>query len=165
VAAEHETLQLRVVGRHSPDEEPKIESRTLPRNPSERAAENLTGQPLAMPCRSNRDDGIRVHVIDMAVGAEGMQGRVDARGPRIQVERAVRKVRWHLAFVIAAAKEPGESAQLFQGQRREPVQLGRPEIAARALDPEHLERLTRERVGCCEFRRGVPASEVGQTAV
>ena len=91
MAAEHETLERWVIGRHPPDAEPEIESGTLPRDPSEGTAENVSGQALALSCRGDGNDGVGVHVIDMPVRAEGMERRVDARGSRVQVERAVRK--------------------------------------------------------------------------
>ena len=111
MAAHDEASERRAVSRQTRDREPEVEAGTLPRDPSELAAEDLTRQPLALSCRRNGNDGVGMHVIDMAVRAERMERRVDARGARVQIERAVRKVRRHLAFVSATRDTDGRGPE------------------------------------------------------
>ena len=55
--------------------------------------------------------------------------------------------------------------QLVQVERGETVELDRAEVAAGALDPEHLDRLAGERIGFHDLGRGVAAAEVGDALV
>src|SRR5205823_8693945 len=50
--------------------ETQIEPGTLPGHPPDRVAEDRPGQPLAIARRSNRDDRVGVHVIDVPTGNE-----------------------------------------------------------------------------------------------
>ena len=114
MAAHDEASKRRAVSRQPPDGEPEIEAGPLPRDPSDRAAENLSSQSLALARRRNGNDGVGMHVIDMPVRAERMERRVDARRARVQIERAVRKVRRHLTFVSAAPIQTAEAPKLVQ---------------------------------------------------
>ena len=56
-------------------------------------------------------------------------------------------------------------AQLVQVERREAVAPGRAQVAARALDPQHLDGLAREGILLHELGRGVAAPGVGEGEV
>jgi hypothetical protein len=160
VAAEHDAHVLRVRAAQGAELEPEVETRPLPGEPADPAGPDLARQPLAVARRGDRDHRVGVHVIDVRVRYEGVQRRVDARRARIQREGAVREERHHLVLVLAPAVAPLEGQELLLDERREPVEPHRPEVAARALDPQDLDRFARERIRATDLGRGVAAGEV-----
>ena len=101
----------------------------------------------------------------MAVGQVGMQRRVDAGRARIEVEGTVGQVAHHLVLVLDPAIEPFQPLEPGEIERREAVELHRAEITARALDPEHGDRLARQRILGLQLGRGVAAAIVGDALV
>ena len=111
-------------------------------------------------------------VVDLLERDEGVQRRVDRARPRVQVVHGVRVRRHHPVLGrrlrpllrIRLVERP-EHSQLVHGQRREVLPLRGPQVAARALHPQHLDVLARERVGHQELAAGVPAPRVGDALV
>ena len=110
VAAENEAVRALSIGRRPADRQAEIEPRALPGNPADGVAEDLRDELAAAPCSGERDDRVRVHVIDVPVWNERVQRRVDAGRARVQIERAMRKVRRHLVFVLAPAVDARQPA-------------------------------------------------------
>ena len=137
VPAENQPLQVGVAAGDVANLQSQVEPGTLPGDPRELAAEDARHQLLAVPRGGDGDERVGVHVIDVAVGDEGVEGRVDAAGPRIEIERTVRKVRRHLVFVLEAAIPRLQRAELVEIQRREALERRRSEVPARSLHPQH----------------------------
>src|SRR6185312_1493162 len=66
----------------------------------------------------------------------------------------------HLVLVFLAAIELFETQELVEVERREAIELHRTEVAARALYPQHLHGLARERIALRELRGRVAAAEI-----
>ena len=160
VTAQDEPDRIRPLARDAADRQPEIEAWTLPGHPREVAAKNLLREPLTVSRRCDRDDGVGVHVIDVTMVDEPVQGRVDARGAGVQVERAVRKVRRHLVFALPPRILAGEIPKLVEIERREAVERRAAEVSTRTLDPEHARRLTGQRIQHGNLGGGVAAAVV-----
>ena len=165
VALEHAALRLRVLAREPLQPQAELVARPLPRQPADLVAEDLGRQRLRVLRRGKGDDRIGVHVIDMAAGHIGMERRVDRRRPRVQVEGAVGQVAHHLVLVLDAAIEALQRLELRHDERREAVELHRADVAARALDPQHLDGLAGQRVLLRHLGRGVAPAVVGDPLV
>ena len=81
---------------------------TDPRQPADVIAIDLCRQRFAVKARRDGDHGIRVHVINVRIAHQRMQGRIDAGRPGIQVERAVRVVAGHAVFIRGTAVAGGQ---------------------------------------------------------
>ena len=79
----------------------------------------------------------------MLVRHEAVQRRVDRGRARIEIEGAVVEQRHHLVLMGEAAIERVSGRELVEIEGREAVALHRAEIAAGALDPQHVDRLRR----------------------
>ena len=103
-----------------------------------------------------------VHVPE---GQKGVQRRVDRGGAGIDAEGAERVAVHHLVLLLHAAVLPLQRVQAVHVERGEPVALDGPQVAAAALDPEHLHRLAGHRIVHRELGGGVAAAEVGQPQI
>ena len=165
VSAEHDAAQARVCRVVGAELHAELIAGTLPRHPADRALEHLLCDRLGTRRCGDRDQRVRVHVVDMRVGQRRMQRRVDRRGSRVQVEGAMRQVRHHLVFVREAAVQALQCAQLVHVEGGKAVELHRADVAARALDPQHLDLSAGQRIALEDFRRGVAAAVVGDAKV
>jgi hypothetical protein len=115
--------------------------------------------------RRDRDAPVGMEMIDVGERQEAVQRRVDRRGDGVLAERAQRIELDDLVFQRRAAVAAAQVVQLAQVQRGEPRALDAAEVAAAALDPQHLLRAAVERVGLRELGAGVAAAEVGDPEI
>jgi hypothetical protein len=165
VAAEHHAVEKRVFARQMFELEAELETRAPPGQPADLVAENLPGQRLGVCGGGDGDHRVGVHVIDMRVGHERMQRRVDRGGARIEIERAIAELVHHLVFVCEAAVVRLQGLEAIEIERGEAVALDRAEVAARSLDPQHLDPHAGERIGRFNLGRGVAAAEIGDAQI
>ena len=165
VAAEHDALQLRIGLRHRAELEAEVEARPLPGQEAEFAAEHLLRQRLGVFAGGDRDHRVGVHMVDMRMRHEAVQRRVDRGRARIEIEGAMVEQRDHLVLVREAAIDRLQAEKLVEIERREAVELHRADVAARSLDPKHLDRRSGQRIGLGELGGGVAAAEIGDAQV
>ena len=110
VAFEHAALRLRILAREFFQPQPKLEAGPLPRQPADLVAINFLGELARILRCGDGDHRVGVHMVDMLVGQEGVQRRVDRSGARIEVEGRVRQQLHHLVFVRDAAIEAASCA-------------------------------------------------------
>src|ERR1700733_10507185 len=89
MAAEHHALHVWIGLSHRAELEPKVEARPLPWQKAEFAAIDLFRQRFCIFTRRDRNDRVRVNMIDMAVRNETVQRCVDRGCARIEVEGAM----------------------------------------------------------------------------
>ena len=113
-----------------------------------------------------------MRVVHVSRRDERVQGRVDGRRARIEVERAMVVHCDHVilggrleAFIPARGVSFLEVEQFPLAKRGEVFLRGRAEIAAGAFNPEHLDRFAGERVFLDQFGGGVAAAGVGDALV
>ncbi len=162
---QHHALGLRIGLGESGEVETELESRSPPGQPADLVAEDLGGQRLAVLRGSNRNHRIGMHVIDMAIGEIGMQRRIDRGRARVEVEGAMRQIADHLVFMSGAAIDLPQLQQLLHIERRKAIELHGADIAARALDPEHISLGTTQRIGQQDFGRGIAAAVIGDALI
>ena len=104
-------------------------------------------------------------MIDMRERQIAMQRRVNRGGARIEVEGAVGKIAYHLILMGEAAIELFQAEKLAEIERGEAVELHRAQIAARALDPEHLDFFSAERIALAELGRRIAATKIGHREI
>ena len=151
--------------RHRAELEAEVEARALPGQEAELAAEDFSRQRLRVFARRDRDHRVGVDMVDMRMRNKAVQRRVDRGRARVEIERAVVEQRHHLVLMREAAIDGAEAEQLVEIEGREAVELHRADVAARALDPEHPDRLARQRILLVELRRGVAAAEIGDAQI
>src|SRR6266571_2809367 len=113
----------------------QVDPRALPAHPSQLPAPDLPGQALAVLRGRDRDHRVRVHVIHVPRGDETVRRGVDAGGPRVQVEGAVREIVGHLVLVLPAPVDRPQGLELVEVEGGEAVHLQASEIAPRPLYP------------------------------
>ena len=165
MAAEHDALVGRVGFRHRAEFQAEVKTRALPGQKAEFAAEDLMGQLLGVLAGRDRDHGVGVNVVDMDMGNECVQRRVDRGRARIEVERAVIEQRDHLVLMGEAAVSRFEAGELVEIEGGKAVELHRSDVAARALDPENARRRAGERVGGRDLGGRVAAAEIGDAKI
>jgi hypothetical protein len=165
VAAEDEPFHQGVLGGHPADLEAEVEARPLPGHPADAVPEALAGEPLAVLGRRQGDDGVAVHVVDVAMGDEAVGRGVDGGGARVEVEEAVGEEPRHLVLVLLAAVDRLQGLQLVDVEGGEAVHAGRAQVAPGALDVEHADLLPREGVDLLDLGRGVAAPVVRDATV
>ena len=133
VTAEHDALHVRIGFGHRAELEPKVEARPLPGQKAKLAAIDLFRERFRVFARGDRNDRVRMNVIDMAVRNEAVQRCVDRGRARIEVEGAMVVERDHLILVLEAAIDRLEAEELVEIERRETVELHRTDVAAGAL--------------------------------
>jgi hypothetical protein len=165
VAAKDDALHVRIGFSHRAELEPKVEARPLPRQKAKLAAIDLFRERLRVFARCDRNDRVRVNVIDMAVRNEAVQCCVDRGCARIEIEGAMIIERDHLVLVLEAPIDRLEAEELVEIERREAVELHRADVAAGTLDPENLGRRPGQRIGRGQLRGRVAAAEIGDAQV
>ena len=165
VTAEDAADGLGVGAGHLGDVQAELEPGTAPRHPDDAVAEALAGQGLAVGGSGQGDAGVGVEVVDVRGVDEAVHGGVDARcGTALAVE-AVVEGGDHLVLALDPGVDVRQGAQAVQAQDGE-VLLGEgAEVAAGALDPEQLDRLTGDGVGLGALGGGVAAGVVGVARV
>ena len=125
--------------------ESELEARAHPLHVSHLAGEDLLREGFAVLGSGDRDDRVRVHVVDVLTRQEAVQRGVDRRSARIQVEGGVIVHADHVVFglglqslVCAGGVGLLEADELVLIERGEVLTVAGAEVAARALDPEDL---------------------------
>src|ERR1700730_13201683 len=102
-----------------------------------------------------------MHVVNMRTVDEGVQRCVYTRRAWIKIERAMRIQSHHRIFVLRAAVQSWQPQELVEIQGREALELHRAQVPTGPFDPQNGDRLTGQRVGHFELRRGVSTPEIG----
>ena len=165
MAAEHHALHVRIGLGHRAELEPKIKAWPLPGQKAKLAAIDLFRQCFGVLARGDRNDRVRVNMIDMAVRDEAVQRRIDRSRARIEVERAMVVERDHLVLVLEAAIDRFEAVELVHSERREAVELHRADVAAGAFDPKDLSWSAGQGIGGGQLGGRVAAAEIGDAQV
>ncbi len=172
VVAEEDALRpgVRLDQRLHPEAD--VEARPLPGDVEDLVPVHLAAEPLLVHGRGDRDHRVRVQVVHVPEGDEGVQGRVDRARARVQVEHAVAVELVHLVLDLRlrTALLARQVARLHRPhpigiERGEAVALHRAQVAARALHPQDLDALAGEGVFLRELRRGVAAPGVREGQV
>ncbi len=165
VAAEHHPDIVGIGRRHFAELQPEVEAWPLPRQEAQRAAEHCARQRLGVGAGGDGDHRVGVNVIDVEMRHEGVQGRVDRGGARVEIEGAMVEQGDHFVFVGEPAIAAFQAFQLVEIEGCKAVALHRAEIAAGALDPQHRDRLAGQRIVHFDLGRGVAAAEIGDAQV
>ena len=136
------------------------------------AAKDLLRQLLATAACGDRDDRVRMHVVDMLAREEAVERCVDRGGAGIEVEGGVGVGADHVVLGLGLQPLVGAGAvallqtdQLLLIEGGEVLALGGAEITARALHPEHLEHLPGEGILLHDLGGGVAAAGVGDALI
>ena len=165
MAFKNDAPRIRVFSAEFLQPQAEFEAGALPGQPADLVAEDFLGQFAAVLRGGDGDDRIRVHMVDMLLRHEGMQRRIDGSGAGIEVEGAMRQVADHLVLIGEAAIEALQRLQLLHVEGGETVELDGADIAAGALDPEHLDIATRQRIALDHLGRGVAAAIIGDALI
>ena len=166
VAAEHHAVEMRVLARQMFELEAEIEAGPLPGQPARSRRRKSAASAPRRICRGgDGDHRVGMHVVDMRVGHEGMQRRVDRGGARIEIEGAMAKLSRPSRLRARGRGSATSGLEAIEIERGEAVALHRADVAARSLDPQHLDRLAGERIGRVDLGRGVAAAEIGDAQI
>lgn len=165
VAFQNDPASLRIFKAEFFQPQAQFIARALPGQPADVGAEDLLRDCLAVACRGNGDDCVRMHMVDMAFRHIGMKRGVDGGGARVQVEGAMGQAGDHLVFKLDAAIEPFKCPQLVHVECRKTIHLDGADIAARALDPQYLDLIAGEGILLHRLGGGVAATVVGDALV
>ena len=146
----------------------EVETGTLPLSPADHVAVNFFCEFFRVFRSGHGDDRVGVGVVDVLVGNKGVQRRVDAAGPRVQVVHRVRVHSDHFvldrcfdALLVGVVINEFQGVQLVHIKRCKVLAFRGAQIAARTFDEHHLLVSSRQRVGHSEFAAGVAAARVG----
>src|SRR5262249_9065060 len=139
VGLEDDTLGLRVFANKLLQCQPEGVSRAQPRQPADLLAIDLAGECVTVGRGGNRDDGVRVHVVDVSAVDQAVQRGINAGGAGIQVESAVSIERHQYAVIWDIRCHFGEGPEPIHVQGREPVELNCSEVTTGTLDPEDFD--------------------------
>ena len=172
VAAQDDADAARIGRDRLSKHQAQVEARSLPIDPDDRVAVNLAGKLPPIAAGSDGDDGVGVAVIDMPIGDEGVQRRVDRAGARIQVVDAMRVhgdhgvFDWRLdALDFRRVVDVLQLHQLVPVKRGEVFALAGAQVATRALDKHDVHIRARQRIDLRDFAGGVAAAGVGDALV
>ena len=160
MAAEDDPCQLGLRKDEITEAEAEIEARPLPVEPAEPAAESPSD--VLAPARGGRerDQRVRMEMVDVQGGEKSVQGRVDRRHRTAGPEAGVVEQPDHLILVVETLVDALHRAQALEVDEGEPGHRQRSEVAPGALHREHASRLARDRVLELDLDRGVAAAEV-----
>jgi hypothetical protein len=165
VALQDDADRLRILAGERLQHQAELEAGPPPGQPADGVAEDLRGQVARVFRGGDGDDRVRVDVVDELRRQEAVEGRVDGGGARIEVEGAVRQVADHLVLVVGPAIELLQGEELLHVEGGEAVELHGAEVAAGALDPEHLDLFAGQRIGLHQLGGGVASAEIGDALV
>ena len=170
--AHHNAAQPGVFAREVLHGEAKLESRPHPGQATHFLPVNLFRQFLAVCRGRHRDDGVWMRVVHVFRRDERVQGCIDGRGARVQVERAVIIHRHHVvlcrrleALVFARGVNLLEVEQFLLVEGGKIFPSGRAEVATGTFDPEHFNRLARDGVPLGDLGRSIAAAGVGDAPI
>ena len=172
VLAHHDSFDVRLGAGNILHGEAELEARAHPLHVSHFTSKNLLGQRLAILGGSNRDNRIRVHVVDMLAWQETVQRGINRRSARVEIERGVVIHRHHVvlglglqALVSAVRIDRLQANELILIEGGEILPEARAQVAARTLDPEHRGVLARQWVLFNNLGGGVAAARVGDALI
>ena len=152
--------------------EAEFEARAHPLHVRHLAGEDFLGQGFAVLGSGDRDDRVRVHVVDVLAREEAVQRGVDRRGARVEVEGGVVVHRDHVVLglglkaLVGAGGVGGLKAdELVLIEGGEVVAVAGAEVAAGTLDPEDLGVGAGQGVLPDDLGRGVAAAGVRDALV
>jgi hypothetical protein len=160
VAAEHDAFGLRLGAHDLRDHPAQLPSGSDPRDPRHPVAVAVAHEPLAVGRGGERDDTVRVQVVDVGRVDEAVHRRVDRRGGATGSERAEREEADHLVLVLDAAVAPVEAEQPVEFEGGQPRVAQGAEVAAGSLDVQQCHALAGRRVHDVRLARGVAAAVV-----
>ncbi len=162
VLGEQDELRPRVVADGVADLFREGEAGSDVRDPDRLVPVTLAGQVLAGFGAADHVHRIRVRVVHVRVGHEGVQERLDGPPRHVRPQLASRQIRDHLGVVHRVPLHQGQD--LVELQPRELPGGYRREIRARPLDPENI-HLPPGVVLVLRLRRGVAATVVRHGAI
>ena len=152
--------------------EAELKARAHPLHVGHLAGEDFLGELFAVLGSGDRDDRIRVHVVDVLAGKEAVQGGVDRRRAGVKVEGGVVVHADHVVFGLGLQSLVGtgsvgllQADELVLIEGREVLAIAGAEVAAGALDPEDLGVGASQGVLLDDFGRGVAAAGVRDALV
>ena len=154
------------------DEEAEVEAGALPGDVGHVVPVDLPAEALLVHRRGHRDHRVRMEVVHVLVGNEGVQRSIDRAGAGVQVEHAMAVEVVHQVFdgCLRPALGLAQVASLHrahpvQVERGEAVRLRGPKVSTGTLDPEDLNVLSREGIPFPQLGRRVAAAGVGEGEV
>jgi hypothetical protein len=147
------------------DVQAELKTGPPPRHPSHPVPEALGGQRFAVGCCRERDARVRVQVIHVGSVHQAVHRRVNRRRRPAFAERAEVERRHHLVFALDTRIHVHQGTQRVQPQGGQARRGKSAEVAARALHPEQLGRLSGDRIKSSPLRGGVTAGVVGVARV
>ena len=139
-----------------------VEAGPLVVEPHRLVAERVRREPSSVRRGRERDHRVRVRVVDVRRGDEGVQKRLDRRSRLVRPERGAQEVVDHLGVVHLGAL--AQRQDLVEPEGGEAGGRDRREVCAGALHPQHP-RLAPGVVGDGPLRRGVAAALVRERAI
>ena len=168
VAAEHDAVAAGIVADRLAHHQAELKAGALPGNPDQVMAElavELLHFGLAVGGGGQGDAPVGVEMVDVGEGKKAVQRRVNGGGDGVVAEGAEGIHGHHVVFVIDALVAALEGEQLLLVEGGEAGALDAAQVAAGALDPEHLDGLAGERIDLGDLGAGVAAGEVGDAQV
>ena len=172
VPAEHDADGARIGGDRLAQNQAEIEARPLPIDPHNLVPVDLPRELLAVAGGGDGDDGVRMTVVDVSIRDEGVQGRIDGAGARIQIEDAVRVHRDHVIFDrrlhardIGRMIDIAQAQELVHVERGEVLSLGRAQVAAGAFDKQDFDIGAGQGIALRDLAGGVAAAGIGDALV
>ena len=164
MAAEDGADDLGVAGQlgHGTSELP---TGTLPRHPGHGAAPDLADQLLPVGGTGQRDDRVRVQVVDVRQVQEPVHRSVDGRRRPTVAEGAVGEQPDHLVLVLHPAIDVVERDQTLALEHGQAGGTQCAQVATGALDVEQLDVLAGSGAGHRDLRRGVATAVVRDAGV
>ena len=131
-------------------------------HPEQASAEELAADALASLLVGDREDGVRMRVIDEASGERGVEERLDARRRRVRIEEREPHLVDHL--LVGHRREREHALERSHPDRGVARRLDRREVPARALHVDDGDGLAEERPSL-RFHAGVAASVENERVV
>ncbi len=165
VALEHRTTGVRRPTLEVTQGEPELEARSFPRQPTDFRAVALGDERLAAFGGGEGDHRIRVEVVDVVLGDEGVQRGVDRRYGATMTEAAVLVVADDVVLVNPGRVHRFEGAHPIEIEEGQSGDGHRSEVAAGPFDCEDARWRSRDRVGEGQLGRRIATGEVGHPLV
>ena len=168
VATEHDAVAARVVLHGVAHHYRQLKAWALPRDPHQPVLEvaiELLHLFFAVGRGGHRDSPVGMEMIHMAVGKKAVQWCIDGRHRWIHAEGAERVQLHHSVLFRHAAVARFDGQQLVEVERRKTGALNAAQIAAAALDPQHLDGLAGQRIALRDLGTGIAAGEVGDAQI
>ena len=104
-------------------------------------------------------------MVNMRKGHVAMKACVDRGRAGIEIEGAMIQRMHHRVFLVEALVETLQAFELVHVEGGEAVELHGADVTARALDPQHGDRLAGQRVFRRDLGGGVATAEIGDAQI